>query len=118
MGICRFCGQVHQWAADDEEASRGCSCTDARIYANKIQANEEAKKKVRLYMTSDLLDQIGINQIEDDVIMEHIEKAIDMITDDRITKITIQIDNKTSMKIALKQNGDIAVERKDLKKLA
>ena len=104
---CRFCNQMIQLDEAErteqqaiEDATMRCRCTAAERYQKAVRRRERALENV-----STLFGK------KSDEIQELLKKAVDVILDDQMEKITINLYGGVKATISQNSKGEINVER-------
>lgn len=112
-GACVFCGQIYQFETDgraseerlDQWATNKCDCGDAK--RNRERLNKEKKA------TDSIQELIGNDYPE---IVDMLYIGVDMILEEKITKLQIDTGRATKVSVAVNSKGNIKVECTTTKK--
>ena len=117
---CRFCGQMVQFAEDDdlsepqaqEMATMNCSCDDAVEYQKEKNRKENALKNVEKLFGREAPQE---KRIREDVV-KLLRAAVEEIYTGGLAKVTLNLRGGVKASVSQNSKGEINVERTETQK--
>lgn len=114
-GACKFCGQSsvvevpEEWQGGDtdEYVTEKCECLDARLYTTKKRTIEKSEETIE-YQFGESAAKGEVKPETRDLLMD----CVKMILENRITKVSIDINAQTKATIIYTEKG-IKIKRSD-----
>lgn len=130
IGICKFCGQIRSYAEElelseeelNENATRSCSCSEAKAYVQKISDAEFFNKRREeeilrgTFRISELFGegagQYDMEPVTADII-NVLETMLILAIDDGIKSVSLNISAKTKASITKSTKDKVSITRTD-----
>ena len=113
-GTCRFCGQQIMVETEEqltkeqleEEATRQCTCDDAKLYADQVTKKERVKKRI-IELCGEGAGERKLN----DEIINGLDIFADLICEKSVKELQLMIKNGERIKIKMLAKDKVKIER-------